>query len=257
MSRHQHPQHPQHQESSDEEDRIITIRPRGGRGGRGNKRQQPRTDPVTPGTDEEVETGSEPAGYKGWVKTKPSKQDEINAHPEQIKQKLLQFERVPPEKYETVDTGTYIRYVRYDADQVPKLRLGGYLIKNGYPDYWILKAGSRGRRPITWSVPLKGNIEKGIPSNEYYTKRGILHNREDRTRYGLEVYDALKSGRYMLVETKTLEGLTGQLLPGRKSPTRRSTARSRFELEDAESEEDPAPRIRARFRDESSDDWST
>jgi hypothetical protein len=242
-------------ESSEEVAKVITIRSRAGGGGdqrRSRRRQQQRR-----GDDEEEEKPD----YNGWKKTRPSKQDEINAHPEQIKEKLFDFERVPEEKYETVEEGTFIRYIRYDKNNRPQLRLGGYMIKNGYPDYWVLKAGSRGRRPITWSVPLKGDPEKGIPANEYYTKKGLLHNREDRTRYALEVYDALKSGRYMLIPTQTLETLTGEMVPGRPSPRQRRRPRkntSRFELEDhsdeLEDEEEYHVPIRARFRDNSESD---
>ena len=225
-----------YQPESNEEEKVITIRPRHTRGEGGRHRQQRYT-------------SNGRKSYKGWIKTAPSKQDEINTHPEQIKQKLLEYERIPPSKYDKIDTGTFIRYVRYDKNNRPQLRLGGYLIKNSAPDFWVLKADSRGRRLVTWSVPLKGNEKAG---NEYYMKRGILHSKEDRTRYGIEVYDALKSGRYMLVPTETLEAMTGQLLPGRAQPRRAAKTRARFELEDSSNsiDEEEHIRIRARFRDD-------
>jgi hypothetical protein len=221
-------------DSSEEAERVITIRSRGTVG-----RPQTQVQPQTTSASD------------GWVKTRPSKQDEINAHPERIKEKLFDFERIPPEKYEKIEDGTYIRYIKYDKHNRPQLRLGGYLIKNGYPDYWVLKAGSKGRRPITWSVPLKGNPKEGIPANQYYSKKGLLHSREDRTRYGVEVYDALKSGRYMLVPTDVLEGLTGELLPGRSKTRRRRSPSRRIQMEDPSSEEEERVRIVARFRDDS------
>lgn len=233
-------------EESAEEAKVITLRTRRPVAGAAPARQ------TRQGEEDEEEPN-----YGGWVKTAPSKQDQINARPDEIQEKLLNFERIPPEKYKDIEPGTFIRYVRYDRDNMPKLRLGGCMIRNGYPDYWVLKAGGRGRRPITWSVPLKGNPEKGIPSNEYYMKRGILHSRDDRTRYGLEVYEALKSGRYMLIESDRLQALTGELLPGKAEPRQRrpQQGRSRFVLEEAEEEgtseeEVREPRIRARFRDE-------
>jgi len=224
-------------EFEEDDNKVITIRPRNNRRNNQSSRQD--------------------KAYGGWVKTKPSKQDQLN--PEQIKEKLFDYERISSDKYESMDTGTFIRYIRYDKNNRPRLRLGGYLIKNAAPDYWILKAGSKGRRPITWSVPLKGNTEKGIPANEYYVKKGILNNKDERMRYGLEVYEALKSGRYMLVPTDTLEMLTGQILPGRAEPKRKK--RSRYELEDHENDEETDDRerqhIKVRFQDESSsEDWS-
>ena len=71
--------------STDDDDKVIVIRPRNQRG------QPPRQ-------------GQSRQDYGGWVKTKPSKQDQLNAHPEQIKEKLFDYERISSEKYATMDS---------------------------------------------------------------------------------------------------------------------------------------------------------
>lgn len=225
------------EESSSEQRKVITLRSR-------------TTLPPPHNQQQRRQEGQ----YGGWSKDGPSVQDRLNENPELISERLLDFERIPQEKYKDIETGTFIRYLSYrNASTEPKLRLGGYLIKNGYPDYWVLKSGGRGRRATTWSVPLKGNPQKGIPANEYFMRRGILHTRDERMRYGAEVYDALKSGRYMLIETDRLEGLTNELLPGRPSSRRRP--RRTFEMHNEEGEEsstEDMPKLRARFHDERS-----
>ena len=212
---------------TDDEDKIITFRTRG----------NPKID--------------NKSGYRGWVKTAESKQDRISANPEQVREKLTDFVLISVEEYPLVDTGTFIRYIRYSEKNEPKLRLGGYLIKNGAPEFWVLKSGGKGRKPVTWSVPLKGTAER--TASEYYCKKGIIHSKDERTRYGGEVYEALKSGRYMLVETDTLEGLLGQALPGKGSPKKKHRT-VRLEGKDNEgdssAEERQGPRIKVRFRND-------
>lgn len=242
--------HTSHAPDDDEELlKVITIRARG---------IQQRRDDAKRGNND-GKRGNNDSNDSKWKKTEPSKQDLINAEPDMMKQKLLEFERISAAKYAEIDIGTFIRYIRYDKDSVPQLRLGGYLIKNSAPDYWVLKSGGRGRRPVTWSVPLRGSsspVNPAIPANEYYMKRGVFNSRDERTRYGVEVYEALESGKMMLIETGKLEALTGQLLPGRAEQRRKRA--TKFQLQETEESEEedevevkpPQPRIRARFRDD-------
>lgn len=143
-----------------------------------------------------------------WQKTQPSKQDLINKDINQIKNKLSDYQLIPQHKYESIEIGTYIRYVRFVGNK-PEIRLGGILIKNGYPNYWVLKNAKKGSS-IKWSVQLKPKRNQ-FP-NKYFAKKDSLNSREEKTKFGREVYDALKNGKYMLVPTKTLELLTSQVL---------------------------------------------
>ena len=195
----------------------------------------------------------------GWVKEKPSKQDRISADPILLREELREYQLIKPEEYQRITPGTFVRYIRYDTQNNPKLRLGGYLIKNGYPDYWVLRSG-RGQKRVSWSVPLKGDVTRGRLANQYYRKQGVMP--DEKTKYGVEVFEALASGRYMLVPTEVLEELTGDdTLP--RPRARRPQRQRRIVLEgesESESEERRQPKLRARFRDESissddDDEW--
>lgn len=188
-----------------------------------------------------------------WVKTKPSKQDRISADPVLVRHELRDYQLISPQEYTRITPGTYIRYIRYDQHNKPKLRLGGYLIKNGSPDYWVLRSG-RGKRRVSWSVPLKGDSLRGRLANQYYRKKGVFP--DEKVKYGTEVFEALASGRFMLIPTEVLEELTGDTLLKAEPKTQRHRRIILEGATDSENEEDNEPtrqKIVARFRDDSSD----
>ena len=190
----------------------------------------------------------------GFVKTCASKQDDINSDPNQIQTLLADYEQILPSEYSKMENGTFIRYMKYDNKSKPQIRLGGYLIKNGAPAYWVLKAGSKGRRAITWSVPLTKPQGATLP-NVYYRKKGVLHGKEDKIRYGADVYECLESGRYTLIQTDVLENIVGHTVPGKKIPQPAKGARKlRTELVDEDNESDndtqkQHQKIKARFKE--------
>jgi hypothetical protein len=193
----------------------------------------------------------------GFVKTCASKQDDINSDPTQIQTLLADYEQILPNEYNKMENGTFIRYIKYDSKSKPQIRLGGFLIKNGAPDYWVLKAGSKGRRAITWSVPLT-KTQGATQPNVYYRKKGVLHGKEDKIRYGADVYECLESGRYTLIQTDVLENIVGHTVPGKKpQQPKTSSIRSRklkTELVDEDESDDDTPKIphqkiKARFKE--------
>lgn len=159
-----------------------------------------------------AKTGRKPARKRrsvkdGWVKTLPSKQDIISRDKDAIEDKLKDWERIPESEYADIDTGTFIRYLKHDPKTGKEMiRLGGYLIKNGAPDYWVLKSGKKGSRPITWSVPLKRHPRyPKVKPNKYFRKKGIIHHKEARFMYGAEVYHELMKGSCQLLPAKEKE----------------------------------------------------
>ena len=146
---------------------------------------------------------------KKWAKSEPSLQDKISENIDNIKKALKEYEPIPITDYKNIPTGTFIRYLHFDKKKnSPLIRLGGYMIKNCYPDYWVLKCGgAKGKKKVmTWSVPLQ-KTEKQSRANIYFKKKGTT--REDRIKYGAEIYDSIQSGKYTLIETKKLEELLG------------------------------------------------
>jgi hypothetical protein len=175
----------------------------------------------------------------GFVKTHASKQDDISSDPQQIKDFLSDFEQIKNEEYAKVEIGTFIRYIRYDPKtKKPQIRLGGYLIKNATPKYWVLKSGSKGKKAVSWSVPLI-TAKQGYIPNVYYRKKGLLP-KDDKLLYGAEVYESLESGRFKLVSVEEIEKMTGQPVPGKTTVKQSSTRRPRLTqlINDDEDEED-------------------
>ena len=226
----------------DDDRKVITVRTRGGRNA---SRSHNNSD-----TNE----------YQGWTKNEPSKQDKINQMSSKITEALENFERILPENYDKVEPGTFIRYIKYDEKSgKPQIRLGGYLIKNKAPTYWVLKTKTK-PRPITWSVQLK-NL-KGTRPNEYFQKKGLLP-RDEKTRYALEVFDGLDSGQYKLIKTNMLETLVGEKL----SKPKKQTQQQIYKVDkngggggggggESSEEEVRIPQLKAQFLDIDSDEES-
>jgi hypothetical protein len=127
--------------------------------------------------------------------------------------KLHNFERIDEKAYSDIDTGTYIRYITFDKPTDPrrpgamKLRLGGVLVVNRAPDYWVLRSGSKGKSHITWSVPLKCDPKKSPQPNVYFKRKGMPLKSEKQQHSG-EALTILTSGKYKLVPIETINECT-------------------------------------------------
>lgn len=221
-------------ESSDETITINTGRSR-------NKYR--RNDGLT-ATGKRIDPNAKGERQKdGYVKTGKSKQDLANEKPETINAMLHNYKKIPPEKWSKIRSGTFIRYVGYDKDNTPRLRYGGLVAKNGHPVYLVLRSGKRGRKNVSWSVQL---APKGKRPPDLYMKANRIHTLDEKLRHGVEVYHALNSGKYMLIETETLEHLTGEILTPAKKRRRRIKAEAVDD--DAEAKTDTTrQKIKARF----------
>ncbi len=188
-----------------------------------------------------------------WVKHGKSKQDQISSDPALMQEKLDGFEQILPHEYVIMENGTFIRYVCY-ANGKPQLRLGGYLIKNSAPDFWILKSGGHAGRSVTWSVALKP--VKGKPANVYYRRKGVRYGKEEKIRYGAEVFESLESGKYILVATDRFETIVGHPVAGKEAPKKpkkstravEMTENSRENSDDDDISEVRRPTLQARFK---------
>lgn len=236
-------------DSDDEPRRVITIRPRQTASRRNAKTKSKETVPV--------------ADYK---KEQPSVQDKISANPVLLEKTLQGYERILPSEYAKMENGTFIRYVVHGDRGERKIRLGGYLIKNGFPDYWVLKSGSGKRKAVTWSVPLKA-VPRGSSTtsttkpNDYYRRENVLYAKDDKVRYGAQVFDKITSGEYTLIRRDLLENIAGHAIPS-VSDTASATPRRRKKVvlkhaavsSTSDDEEEPAEprrrRLRGNFRDD-------
>lgn len=138
-----------------------------------------------------------------YTKTGPSAQDIISANSTLFAKKLENFDLIPEEHYSDIDLGTFIRYIIFDEDGVPKIRLGGFLVVNNAPDYFVLR--SAGLKRLTWSVNLKSThpLRK---ANKLYMKKGTrrISQKPGDAIVAEKLLQAVLSGRYKLVETSLL-----------------------------------------------------
>lgn len=213
-----------------------------------------RPDRQAEGRQQRKRQNKDRVSHDRYVKEGPSLQDKISANPSLMDAKLADYELILPEEYPKMENGTYIRYVKTERNGKRKLCLGGVLIKNNYPDYWVLKSKG-GRRSVTWSVQLKPT--RGCPANEYYRRKGVLYAKEDKIKYGAQVFDQVTSGKYCLVRTDYLANIAGhsipQVLKPPKQESRSGGGRTKLIMEsdhseDVESEDEPQPRPRWRPR---------
>jgi hypothetical protein len=138
-----------------------------------------------------------------YQKTHPSLQDRISENVELFESKIENFDPIADKDYADISVGTFIRYITFDKHQQPKLRLGGYLVNNKAPQYWVLRSGSRGKKHITWSVNLQAK-----PANIFFKRKGVPTKSEEQI-HAREAYEALSSGKYHLVPRETLQQLMG------------------------------------------------
>ena len=86
-----------------------------------------------------------------YIRPIVTEQDKISMDTDVIYNKVKGFIKLPKENYGDVPYGVWIKYVSYEG----KYRNGGILIKNGAPDYFVLKNISK---KITWIFNLKKNV---------------------------------------------------------------------------------------------------
>lgn len=139
--------------------------------------------------------------HDGWIKQGKSRQDQISEDPKEFAKKFEGYVEIQPEEYPLMPEGTWIRYMRH-APEVKygyQYRSGGILVRNCYPDYWVLKpAVGRGKN---WSVPLK-------LKNRYFRKdRGELKRVKERKE---KLWNAVDTGKYMLLSVDEYKKLTGK-----------------------------------------------
>ena len=103
---------------------------------------------------------------KKYKKEKITKQDKISNNLEQIKKKLDGYEEIPDESLILIPTGIWIKYISDEN----KYRHGGMLIKNSYPQYFVLKNPTLNK---TWCVDLK--------KNTIYVNSSVIEKEDDVT----------------------------------------------------------------------------
>lgn len=178
-----------------------------------------------------------------YRKTHPSLQDRISEDVQLFESKIQNFDPIADKDYADISTGTFIRYVTYDKHQHPKLRLGGFLVNNCAPQYWVLRSGSRGKKHITWSVNLQAK-----PANIFFKRKGVPTKTEEEV-HAREAYEALSSGKYHLIPRETLQQLMG-------GGTGATAGTGKFNLVDGEADEfeddefedeAPKPKVKVNF----------
>lgn len=142
----------------------------------------------------------------------PTTQDRLSANPLLMQDKLRHFEKIEPSQYADVEPGTFIRYLVHKAIRSPngkarhntKIRMGGYVIVNSYPDYWVLQSKGSTGKSVTWSVPLKARA--GLIPNDYFRRKGVLIKSE-KMRRAEAAYDSIMRREVDLVEPQVLTRL--------------------------------------------------
>ena len=107
-----------------------------------------------------------------YVRPEVTKQDIISSNKEDIKKKLEDWILVPEDYTYRLDCGLWIKYI----NKTGKFRNGGVLIKNGSPEYLVLKNPIKN---ISWSVNLKENyifIEDEEKKEKEKKMKELLYN---------------------------------------------------------------------------------
>ena len=115
-----------------------------------------------------------------YIRPEITNQDRISSDIDAMYKRLKNYIPIPKENHKDVPVGKWIKYVSHEG----KYRCGGILIKNGAPDFYVLKSKS-----LTWSVDLcKNKIFM-----EDYKKKRIEQLEKDK------LYNLFKNG---LIEFK-------------------------------------------------------
>jgi len=143
-----------------------------------------------------------PAGYNGWVKTEPSKQDEISTDAKEFGKRFEGYIEIKPEEYATIQPDTWIRYMKHNPNSKYGFdyRSGGKVVKNKFPEFWILKPTYGNGK--SWCVPLKGE-------NRYFRRNmdevKNIYSQKQR------LYNAVKDGDLMLMSKEEFKALKAKL----------------------------------------------
>ena len=86
----------------------------------------------------------------GYVKPPQTRQDLLNQNKELVIKDLQGYVKVDYEDCDELILGSKIKYITENGDY----RVGGFLTKNGFPDYIVLLSAYK---KLTWSVDLRKN----------------------------------------------------------------------------------------------------
>lgn len=89
-------------------------------------------------------------GDDEYQKPEETLQDILNEDTEKVISALEGFVKIPHQYCDNLVLGSKIRYITEEG----LFRVGGTLIKNGFPEYIVLL---NGYKKITWSVNLRSN----------------------------------------------------------------------------------------------------
>lgn len=138
-----------------------------------------------------------------WIKTEPTKQDEISANVEEFKKRFEGYVEITPDLYATIQPDNLIRYMKYNPNSRLgyDYRSGGIVVKNKYPDYWILKP-SFGHGGKSWCVPLQSR-------NRYFRKdpKAIKSTHVQKQN----LYQAVKDGKMVLMSREEFDEIQSKL----------------------------------------------
>jgi hypothetical protein len=140
--------------------------------------------------------------FNGWVKTEPSRQDEISEDAKEFGKRFEGYIEIKPEEYATIQPDTWIRYMKHNPDSKYgyDYRSGGKVVKNKFPDYWILKPTFGNGK--NWFVQLQSK-------NRYFRKVPIDYKSVNKRNANL--YDAVQTGTYMLMTKQEYEDIQAKL----------------------------------------------
>ncbi len=109
-------------------------------------------------------------GDDNYIRPEITKQDLISSNKDLMREKLKDWVLVPEDYTYRLDAGLRVRYISNKGEY----RSGGILIKNGSPEYFVLKNPFK---KLTWSVNLRENhifVEDEGKKNEEKKIKNVL-----------------------------------------------------------------------------------
>ena len=155
------------------------------------KLSPPRANKKNKKEQDDVERQKNWKAADGWVKQGMSRQDQISHNREEFVKRFEGYVEIKPEEYSDIQPNTPIRYMKHNPNAPFQYdyRSGGVLVRNGYPDYWVLKPyDGRGKN---WSVPLKGQ-NKYFRKDDNEIKRAQARN--------AKLYEKVEAGEIMIMD---------------------------------------------------------
>lgn len=156
--------------------------------------------------DEQRKKNWQPAD--GWVKQGKSRQDQISQDEHEFTKRFEGYVEIKPQEYSDIQPGTAIRYMKHNPSAPFQFdyRAGGLLVRNGYPDYWVLKPyDGRGKN---WSVPLKGQsryFRKDSGRKDSGRKDSALKDSDDGEQQRVKarnakLYEKVEAGELLIID---------------------------------------------------------